>query len=110
MYVPFIFDSWSSMALYFLLAFVFIMGIWQFFQIKSGKVKKVRSLVPIGGIAVCIGFIGNFIKITRAFEAIASAGEVSPQIVAGALGEGPPYIIMGFAILAVSFIFSYVNQ
>lgn len=110
MYIPFFFDSWASATLYFFLAGVIAVGIWQFIQIKSGKVEKVRSLVPLGAVAVCIGFIGNFIKITGAFEAIEAAGDISPQIVAGAIKQGPPYVVLGFVILAVAFVFKYVNQ
>lgn len=107
-------DSGIAFILYAFLLFVIAFGLWQFIRsrkrVDGGAETKVRSLVPLGGAAAAFGLIGLYWKWADAFEAIEVAADISPAIVAEALRHGLDYPVMGFFILAVTFVFRFVNQ
>jgi hypothetical protein len=114
MRLPSILQSNISLLLYSLLAFIVMMGLWQFIKsrylLKSGESMQLRSLVPLGLAAAALGFIGLFMEYRDAFELIEAAGDISPAIVAGALKAGWSYPILGLLTLAISCVFRYINQ
>ena len=71
---------------------------------------RFRSVVPLGWAGTAVGFIGLFKQYTDAFEMIEAAGDISPSIVAGALGSGFSYPMLGFLCLAIGYVFKFVNQ
>jgi len=90
------------------------LGLWQFIKsryiLKEGETMRFRSVVPLGWAGTAVGFIGLFKQYTDAFEMIEAAGDISPSIVAGALGSGFSYPMLGFLCLAIGYVFKFVNQ
>jgi hypothetical protein len=111
---PSLLQSNVSLLLYVLLAYIVIMGTWQFIKsrylLKPGESMRLRSLIPLGLAAAAFGFIGLFMEYSDAFEAIEAAGDISPTIVAGALKAVWTYPVLGLLTLAISCVFRYVNQ
>jgi|SRR5688572_32932168 len=114
MRLPSILQSNISLLLYAFLAFIVVMGLWQFIKsrylLKSGESMQLRSLIPLGLAAAAFGFIGLFMEYRDAFELIEAAGDISPSIVAGAFKAGWSYPILGLLTLAISCVFRYINQ
>lgn len=110
MKIPSFFDSIFSIVLFGLLLLIVILGIVQFVRIKTGKVDKVRSLVPVGALAITIGILGYINGMIDAFNAIEAAGDISPQIVAASFSNVGEYLVLGLISLAFSFVFRFVNQ
>lgn len=111
---PSIYDSGIAFILYAFLIFIIGTGAWQFaksrYFLKEGETFRFRSLIPLGGAAVAFGFMGLYKQWTDAFDAIVLANDISPSIIAGAMGDGVSYPALGFLILAISCVFRYVNQ
>lgn len=105
-------DSGMSMLLYLFLLYIIAMGAWQFIRVRIRRdaTAKPRSLVPLGAAALVVGLMGLFQSHQNAFDAIESAGDISPSIVAGAMRGGYSYPILGLFCLAVSFLFRYTNR
>lgn len=95
---PPIFQSNISLLLNSFLAFIVVMGLWQFIKsrylLKNGESMDLRSLVPLGLAAAAFGFIGLIMEYRDAFELIEAAGDISPSIVAGAFKAGLSYPIL----------------
>ena len=95
---PPIFQSNISLLLNSFLAFIVVMGLWQFIKsrylLKNGESMELRSLVPLGLAAAAFGFIGLIMEYRDAFELIEAAGDISPSIVAGAFKAGLSYPIL----------------
>ena len=111
---PPIFQSNISLLLNSFLAFIVVMGLWQFIKsrylLKNGESMELRSLIPLGLAAAAFGFIGLIMEYRDAFELIEAAGDISPSIVAGAFKAGLSYPILGLLTLAISCVFRYINQ
>lgn len=114
MILPFPTASWVSILMYTLLIYIIYIGVWQFriLRIKGtqGHPFFMSSLVPIGAVILCLGFLGHVMNIRMAFEAIEAAGDISPEIVAGSLKNSFNYVILGFLSLGFSFLFKYLNS
>ena len=114
MHIPPIFDSWLSVLLYFLFLFIIGKGIQQFVKIRFGDFDpqhdKIRSTVPLGAAAVAFGFLGHFRGASQALDAIEAAGDISPSLLANALGHSGSYPVLGLLCLGLSFVFKYLNQ
>jgi hypothetical protein len=114
MYLLLPYESPVAVILYMMLLLIVVLGSRQFIQIryvlKEGETLRFRSVVPLGWAAVGLGFIGMFIQYSAAFAAIEMAGDISPAIVAAAMRPAFSYPILGFACLAISYVFRFVNQ
>lgn len=104
------FTSWISISLLLLLVVVLTLGVIQYFRLRSDAGKEVRSLVAIGWIAVALSFVGYFKAMSDAFTTIQVAGDISPSLIAGAIAEAPKYPVAGFTILALAYLFNFINQ
>jgi hypothetical protein len=110
MLIPHPFDSYLSSSIYLLLVFIIYKGVIQYLKLRKDSELKIRSLIPLGAIGLILGIIGHVRLYIKTFEAIEVAGDISPQIVASALGKGGSYPILGLLVLAVTFLFKYLNQ
>ena len=99
-----------SVILYSFLGYITIMGGIQWYQYKFGELTKVKSYVPLGAVALIVGVIGNVVRVRQAFDAIAAAGDVSPELVASEITRGYDFLIIGLVTLAVAFLYKYITQ
>ena len=114
MVLPFPTSTWVAALMYILLIYIMYMGIWQF---RTVRIRKTRghpffmgSLVPLGALILCLGFLGHVMNIRMAFEAIEAARDISPTLVATNLKNSFDYVILGLLSLGLSFLFKYINR
>ena len=114
MHLPLVYESGIASMLYLLLLLIVIMGTWRFIKsrylLREGETAQFRSVVPLGWTAVALGFVGLLKQYSEAFQAIEAANDISPSIVAQAMGPAFTYPSLGFLCLAISYVLQFVNQ
>ena len=97
--------------LYILLAYILVMGFYQHYRMEKIRVYLFRkSLIPVGLIAVCLALWGVVSQINQTFEAIQTASDISPALVAGGITQAYPHLSLGLLCLILSLTFYYFNS
>lgn len=90
--------------------FIIYKGVLQYIRKAKSSDIKSRSLIPLGAVGLILGIIGYIRGYSQAFEAIEAAADINPQIIANSVGNSIAYPVLGLLILAISFMFQYLNQ
>ncbi|WP_339815002.1 hypothetical protein [uncultured Imperialibacter sp.] len=110
---PPIIEMGFSPLLYLLLFYILYLGMKAFFVLRIRKepyADNPARIVYLGAAASVIGIIACIQKYREAMEAIESAGDISPSLVAGSISEAFAYPTLGFFCLALSFLFRFVSK
>ncbi|MEQ8685801.1 MAG: hypothetical protein RIE86_10930 [Imperialibacter sp.] len=113
MKLPPVIELGFSPLLYLFLFYIIYLGVKAFFFIRIRRVDypdNPARIVYLGAAAVVIGVIAFIQKYREAMEAIESAGDISPSLVAGSISEAFAYPTLGFFCLALSFLFKFVSK
>lgn len=93
-----------------LLCFIFLVSFtfYKVIQIRNTNqfnIVRLNGIYQVGIISMLIGIMGTLIGKVNAFNAIADAGDISPDIVALSIKESLYYSITGLILLIISIIF-----
>ena len=102
----------SSIGLFqylFIIAIV-VFGVRQYLLTRRGVHVNKFFVIPLGVLCLILGFIGLFVHVKLAFDAIETAGDISPRIVARGIKDAYDYPVLGLLGLALSYSFRFINS
>lgn len=110
MQLPLLNELGFSSISYLILAYILIMGFYQFHKVRIKRLAYKKTFVPLGYVALIFAIMDYILQMKEAFEAIADAGDISPALVAGGISQSFNHLFLGLLTLAISYIFRYLNQ
>lgn len=105
--LPSVIDSYFATALYGALLVVIYLAI-QSFRFSTLRMQYSKAIVWVGAISVVLSLIGFAHFYQEAMFSIQEVGDISPALVAGAIGDAAAYPKLGLINLGVAFLVRFV--
>jgi biopolymer transport protein ExbB/TolQ len=101
------FFAWPLLVLSAALLFLVVRAAWRLTRVEAGKPdpaleSDLRAIPFWGGMAVLVGFVGQYTGIYHAATAISRAREISPAVVAQGFAESFSSSLYGMTVLLVA--------